>query len=287
MDPRTLRPRRVASGGGGGGGGGAHAEAAAWKTRVVAAGGTVSDSTLAAVSTFCAAIDTAGIRAKFLRLNLFAGTGLAAAMQPLYYSTTAGGAAVGASSDTAVNLVAGDYNETGASSGVKGAAASSKYINTGLPQSNMLEGDNHLSVYVHLTNDYQSLMGCDTSGTAYSPSTVYKILDYGVTSYYGGTASITGTITRTYPTLLVGTRNGTTTTLYSNGTAGTPSTGTQSVNTSAPYPFYLFGTNVGGTLSQVTSNRFNCYSIGLGMNSTQVAAYRDALAAFRTTMGRT
>jgi hypothetical protein len=65
MNPRLLRPRSTI-----------HPEAADWANRVRANGGSVSGSTLTAVSRFCASISAAGIRDRFYRLNLFCGTGL-------------------------------------------------------------------------------------------------------------------------------------------------------------------------------------------------------------------
>lgn len=70
MSPRLLRPRA---------GGGFHPEAQDWRNRVITNGGTVSGSTLTAVSNFCRSIDAAGLRDRFYRLNLFCGTGLSAA----------------------------------------------------------------------------------------------------------------------------------------------------------------------------------------------------------------
>jgi hypothetical protein len=80
MSPTLLRPRATV-----------HPEAAAWAARVVANGGTVGNS-LAAVSKFCAAIASAGIRDRFYRLNLFCGSNLNAALVPLYrnYRLSAG-----------------------------------------------------------------------------------------------------------------------------------------------------------------------------------------------------
>ena len=122
MNPRLLRP--IASG--------VHPEAAAWRSAVVANGGSVSGSTMKAVSTFCAAIDSAGIRDRFYRLNLFAGTGLSACLVPLYRGQSRTGTQYGNITDTNANFVSGDYVETGATGGLKGLRTSTKRLNTGL-----------------------------------------------------------------------------------------------------------------------------------------------------------
>lgn len=61
-----------------------NADAQDWVNRVYANGGTVSASTASAVNTFCNAIDAAGIRDRFYRLGIFAGSNLSAALVPLY-----------------------------------------------------------------------------------------------------------------------------------------------------------------------------------------------------------
>jgi len=61
-----------------------NADAQDWVNRVYANGGTVSAATANAVNDFANAIDAAGIRDRFYRLNLFCGTGLNACLVPLY-----------------------------------------------------------------------------------------------------------------------------------------------------------------------------------------------------------
>ena len=74
MNQKLLRPRAS----------GVHPEAAAWQTAVVANGGSVSSTTLTAVNVFCKAVDSAGLRSVFYRLNLFCGGNLSSALVPLY-----------------------------------------------------------------------------------------------------------------------------------------------------------------------------------------------------------
>ena len=115
-----------------------HPEAADWVARVVSNGGTVSASTAAAVNTFCRAIDAAGIRDKFYRLNLFCGgtsgtaVGLNSALVPLYRGPSLGGTQYGGTTDTNTGntFQVGDYAETGAGGGLTGG--STKYLTTGL-----------------------------------------------------------------------------------------------------------------------------------------------------------
>jgi hypothetical protein len=119
MSGRLLRPKAS----------GSHPEALAWRDAVVANGGTVSASTLAAVTTFCRRIDSAGIRDRFFRLNLFAGTGLPAALVPLFRGQSRTGTQYGNTTDTNTNFVSGDYSESG---GLTSNSASTKSLSTGV-----------------------------------------------------------------------------------------------------------------------------------------------------------
>ena len=61
-----------------------NADAQDWINRVYANGGSVTSSTASAVDTFCNAVQQAGLRPLMYRANLFAGTGLNAALVPIY-----------------------------------------------------------------------------------------------------------------------------------------------------------------------------------------------------------
>jgi hypothetical protein len=131
-----LRPRAT----------GFHPEAQAWRNAVIANGGTVSGSTLTAVNNFCRSIDAAGIRDRFYRLNLFAGTGLPAALVPLYRGQSLTGTQFGNTTDTNNGpFVSGDYAETGASGGLT-SNGTSKHLNTGLKADALGQTDRHLSM---------------------------------------------------------------------------------------------------------------------------------------------
>ena len=187
MDNRFLCPRRKVAA--------LHPEASAWSDSVAANGGTASASTLSAVSAFCTAIDAAGLRDRFYRLNLFAGDGLLSALVPLYRGPVAGGTTYGSATDSNNGpFVSGDYSEaTGLTT------SGGKYLDTGLPAN--FSTDRHASVYYRSsTGDYRRIIGTSDEAfviTSDNPaSRVYSIgwsgaanLNIGVSTSASNTAS--------------------------------------------------------------------------------------------------
>ena len=137
MNNKTMRPRTF------------HPEATAWRSAVIANSGTVSATTMRAVSNFCTAINAAGIRSKFLRLNLVCGNNLAAARVPLYRGASATGTQYGSAADTNIGpLTANDYSEATGLQGNGSSKALDCTIKLGTFKTFGTDYDNvHLSVY--------------------------------------------------------------------------------------------------------------------------------------------
>jgi hypothetical protein len=107
-----------------------HDDVEDWRDRVDTAGGSVSTSTLEALDAFADAIETAGIRDKFYRLNVFAGDDLTTALVPFYVGPVTGGTEYGYQYDQNNGpFGSGDWAE---SSGLTGDGVA-KYLDTGLP----------------------------------------------------------------------------------------------------------------------------------------------------------
>jgi len=263
----------------------AHPEAASWRTRVIANGGTVSAATFAAVEAFCRAVDTAGIRSRFYRLNLFCGTGLASALVPLYRGQSLGGTQFGGTTDANTNLVAGDYNETGTSAGFRGGTG--KYINTGLKANALPQTDRHISAVVDVANALgsQYAIGCDNFG---SGSNFYWGVLRGTAS---GTAMVRAAnvaanspnVTVTGNAQILASGNGSAS-VYSNGALAT--TGPGGVFTAANLDVWVVGLNRGGSLGDTWTGRVQSYSIGLGMTAAQASSFYTAMQAFQTALTR-
>ena len=285
MNPRLLRPTSTT-----------HPEAQVWRNAVIANGGTVSGSTLNAVSRFCRSIDAAGIRDRFYRLNLFCGSNLNAALVPLYRSTAFGGSAVGNTTDTNVNFVSGDYAEN---VGLQ-SLTSNKYLNTGLATDAMpasVYESMHLSAWHGPTSSgvsQQQLVGVYNSTTdrwsiniqLSTGSALGDQARLGKANALSSTTTIQGSrpsafllATRTSATNLVLYRNA-----VSDGVLTTSVTGIAS----SSLPFFVFRTNLSGTdFGDPGVCPLRMYSIGDDMTAGQVTSFHAALSAFNTSLGRT
>ena len=282
MSPRLLRP--IASG--------VHPEANAWRTAVVANGGSVSASTMKAVSAFCTAIDKAGIRDRFYRLSLFCGTGLNACLVPLYRGPSRTGTQYGNTTDTNTGpFVSGDYTE---SSGLKGNG-SSKYLDTGVAMTFL--GTNQLHMYASFNPEVTEIKALLAARANLAGSLALEN-NYNGTSanrprhshFSGGVqpadhcSPITGrtqylvNFDGTQPMLMLG-RN---VTLNNSNNAGAYS----ATNNEA---FLVFAGNQTGTgISAYSGQRIDCYSFGAAFTTTaQRNAFHTATSDFRTALSRT
>ncbi len=292
LSPRLLRPRASGTA--------VHPDALDWVTRVTTNGGTVSSNTLAAVSTFCASINAAGIRDRFYRLNLFCGDQLAAALVPLYRAESLTASARGLVTDTNNNFVGTDFNNTGSSAGLQGNG-STKSLLTGVP------GNVTAAANLHLSADIRS---ANTQTSFRSIISVYRARQAGETGSFGGwlanldartgstnrccTFGVYGPYSGDFGTLInasdigAGHLVGAWPTFYRNGAPeGTDAT------TSITYPdahgFAVFGGAHGAaqTVGERVNARISAYSIGQTMTASQVSAYTTAMSAFRSALNRT
>jgi hypothetical protein len=271
MSPRLLRP--IASG--------VHPEANAWRSAVVANGGTVSASTLTAVSKFCAAIDAAGIRDRFYRLNLFCGTGLSAALVPLYRGQSRTGTQFGGTTDTNSNFVSGDYVETGATGGIKGNGTN-KRLDTGFAGSALSPGDRHVSAYdrINATTDYSPSVHSGTANATQhgiGPWTTAATYAYRTHNAVGANASATKNVG-----LWLGSdTSATASVLYRNGSSVASVSG-QNAGGSGNNNYMILGIPAG----EWSEAALGAYSIGLSMTAGQVSSYYTAMQEFQTALTR-
>jgi hypothetical protein len=275
MNPRLLRPRSIV-----------HPEAADWANRVRANGGSVSGSTLTAVSRFCASIAAAGIRDRFYRLNLFCGTAdasLIAVRTPLYRGQSLGGTQYGNALDTNVNFAITDYAETGASGGLAGDG-SSKYLQTGFPMNSLPSAtDGHAAVYDMTRSSstaFRGLVGVNQD-TATGFGVAADNTTYGI---WGNFAFATN---NTNGLLLASRTSSSLLTTYVNTTAIQTNVNTVTPTATSRTAVVFARTAISsGAISFYAADRLGGYSIGLGMSAAQVSAYYSAMQVFQTALTR-
>jgi hypothetical protein len=267
-------------------------DALAWESAVYSNSGSVSVGTLAAVNSFCNAIDAASIRDRFYRLNLFAGTGLNAALVPVYRGASLGGTQYGNATDTNNGpFVSGDYAETGASGGLLGNG-SSKYLDTGLTQATV-EVNGHHAFYHDRTG---SKVGSRSLGGATNGARTQRYTNFASTGTDALSATFGGTQIATASGILPGlnltTRRGNTDLeQYAAGVSVATNTLSASASTIA-INFGVFATlglsdtNAVDTAFGYWNDRIKAYSFGLDMTTAQAEDYYDAMQAFQTALGR-
>jgi hypothetical protein len=236
------------------------------------------------VSKFCAAIASAGIRDRFYRLNIFAGSNLNAALVPLYRGPSLGGTQYGNATDTNTGglFVTANFSESG---GLVGDG-STKYLKTGLA-SNQLAGGltGHASIWrgtgtVATTRIALGGSDNDVDDFEIQERSVSTHGAWGKTTFVGSTpANVSGL-------KMVNRSSSTRLDLYSNGSSIANSTASVVV---APHAneFYVCGGNRNGTLTLPVAFPVFAYSLGVSMDATQATNYYNALAAFQTSMSRT
>ena len=280
MSPRLLRP--IASG--------VHPEANAWRTAVVANGGSVSASTMRAVSKFCADIDAAGIRDRFYRLNLFAGTGLNACLVPLYRGQSRTGTQYGNATDTNNGpFVSGDYTLTGGLNANGSAGSSSKYLDTGLaPDDLPALSSVHLATWKGAGSVGGSTLALIGSRTS---TQFWYVRQNGDTDFLSGNIGhgvfASGASADTTAGLVTMTRDTSGLVIYKDTTSvATDGARTPTANANDFTVFAFRNTN--GTVSANLAWPYAMYgySAGVHLSSADVTAYRAAFATFNTAMGR-
>jgi hypothetical protein len=259
-----------------------NADAQAWINNVYANGGLVSTATANAVNTFCTSIESAGIRDRFYRLNLFAGSNLSAALVPLFRGPSLGGTQTGNTTDTNVGpFVSGDYSETvGLTSN-----SDTKHLRTGL---------NLNAMDAFTTGHFMAAIGAYPGAAQYPIGAVdgsdrYLLQLRSDRAFWGSTTATSpasnnlisangmATITRESATAL---------TLYNGSTSvGTATGSVTPAGGNAEVYVYRTDEIVGSFPAYVGNMR--AYSIGRAMTSAQVASFYTAMQSLQTSLGRT
>jgi len=264
-----------------------HHEALDWARRVVTNGGSVSQSTLRAVSAFCTSMDREGLRSLMWRVNLMCGSNLEAALVPLYRATSFTAAAAGNTTDAADNFANIDYSAT---SGLLGNG-SSKRLNTGLGQ-NFADG-RHMGMvpYTLGTVAFRYYLGAKAAGSnnstwavfLNSPTTQISAYSYSDASIVGQAGVVTGVAKRLH--LMTNVSGNGNSRMFADGVrGGTDGAGFNTTNTGAVGVFAL--RNDDGTWTAHSNARLSGYTIGRDMTAAQVATYNSIWTTLLTALGR-
>ena len=273
-----------------------HPDVNTWLNTLSLSGGTANSTTISALNTFCNSIDSAGLRRKFYRLNLFCGNNLNACLVPLYVSSWWNDPVYGFSIDQNLGFLTSDYTETGVNGGLLGDGAS-KHLRTGLRPDRLPTGfeyNCHLSAYRRTFGNTQALIGSyyydnNISANRHSYEISQSTINLNTT---GGPAVPT---INSYPVFQIGVRSSPSNAIaYNNSTAGTPYTTTISAF-ATNIPFVIFGRNlIAGsppiegayTVTFLTSALLAGYSIGASLNSSEVTSFNTIMQTFQTSLNR-
>lgn len=297
-----------------------HIEAIDWHNRVVSNGGSVSPTTLKAVSNFCRSIDGAGIRSKFSRLNLICGNNSIAARVPLYRGLSFTGTQYGNSIDTNYNFVSSDYTEKGSSGGLN-AGEGQKFLDTGLTvdgNCGFTATNVHMSAYimnrdaVGMTGQYYFSMGVyDDFQQCYAGHDLYLEIDNtnnSATMYIFEQNTPNPSVGSIWSGTFGGIQNGLylgcfntdgdniDSTTYLNGLLNNDNTfydGTISDNLWSSFNQlkvrifgYAYTTNPCPSLTDQGAGHISSYSIGKSLNDTEQHSYYNILQNFQKILGR-
>lgn len=273
-----------------------HPDAQDWINRVYENRGSVSQNTANIVNNLCYLIDAAGIRDRFMRLNLFCGNNLAACLVPLYRGASLSSAQYGGRIDTNVSFVEADYVESGPTTGLKGNAAT-KRLDTGVLQSDFPVGSRHMAAYEteRDPNPYRNIIGSRRNtalGVDYR--NFFYLATFGVATTYtfqtgfqlnSGAGDSTGYTSA--GAFWVGNQpTSTTKRLYKNGAAATGADTTIIAPTRESFSQYVFALNDTNVATSWSNVRLGAYSLGLAMSAAQIASYNTIMQAFQTSLGR-
>lgn len=256
-----------------------------WLTRVYENGGTVSLATATAVQNFCNTIDSAGLRSKFFRLNLFCGDNLNAAMVPLYRGQSVNGIQHGFLIEGNTNFVNADYNESGSFAGIKGNG-SNKRLDTGLGTD--FTNNSSLSFGAFISEPTSTAFSAYL-GVAQNTNADTTVLYYrdGFTRGLDGTTFYPAEPTSS---TLFGyhaySRTASNNYFHSwNGIAGAVSTAASAVRGADTFMIHALNNN--GTAAYHSDGRVSMYHIGLGLTSAEATTLYNAIDTFNSSMGRT
>ncbi|MBN3993896.1 MAG: hypothetical protein HWQ36_26280 [Nostoc sp. NMS2] len=259
-------------------------DVANFKNRIIADGGTISNSSLQAHNTFVKSLKLGGIWDKCLEIATYAGNDLNAALVKLKYPSGI------QSSLTNVGFVNADYSEI---TGLSGDTSNTKYLKTGFIPSVQLTSslDAHLSVYARNT---VAISGSGSAPFAYlgcnntTPRFYLFRQTSTLTGFVGSSTEMSVTkSTATAPGhILLSTVSSNLGYLFYNGNVETTDT-SFTTNARPTCEVSIFSYDNGGTQFLLRSNLIcGMHTIGYGLDTNQATIFYNAVQALQTALGR-
>lgn len=251
----------------------------------------ISATTAKALSDFCNSIESANLRNKFYRLNLFCGPTLGTALVPLYKGPSFSGTQFGNFFETSFNFTDSSYSELG----LLGNGTSS-YLDPGILTSTMnsLYPNIHFAVYGNnspTANKSFILTGSGSGGSNYAlvgPWTTTQWVHHIAGEWNNG--GIFENIVSRFGMKIISRTATNLVKLYSNGSYVDQSTTT--VSSSPPaipatQTIKLFANQIQSSSPSSFIDLRSCgYSMGAGMTDSEASAYYTIMQTFQTALGR-
>lgn len=280
-------------------------EALDWIDRVYHNNGTVSNNTATAVNNFCNTIDSLGIRNKFYRLNLFCGDNIQASLTPLYRGPSLSSLQYGNLYDRSYYFTSNSYSETGIYAGITSSGADpiqvssgTQYIDLGIRPTDIITSgtiptDMHLSASASCTAI--SGIGQFIFYNTRNYSDIYSLslqlingsarLRGSIGSGTANTVVLPPTTGLIYPAqhFMVSRISDIDSRNYHDGAEMGLNSTQITVPLSSSQPFLLYRQTAG----YYSNIRISNYSIGKGLNSTEVQQFYVAISGFNTALNRT
>jgi hypothetical protein len=198
----------------------------------------------------------------------------------------------GSETDTNVNFVSGDYNETGSSGGLKGNG-STKYLTTGFLPTLLTVGSNHLSAYITgavTSGTYAAMLGAFTTpGGAelaiYSVDNSLSGVAYYATANSAGGGSASAIANPTGHSLGTATATNDRRFYVNGGQSGSTTTVSNTAALPTTVDIHILRRNSGSFVTW-SNARIGAYSIGSGMTAAQASSFYTAMQAFQTALSR-
>jgi hypothetical protein len=243
-----------------------------WETDVIAAGGTVSNARLQVVDTFISALKTASIWTKMDRVWLFAAENAGSALTDL----------VGGNAALAVNTPTFTADEGYAGNGT------TSYVNTQLAPSGGTQytlNSAHASAY-----NRTSRAAATTAlfGSTDSTNSTDIFPRYGANLTLAEVNANNGTSyasTESAGFWLASRTGANTKSQYKNGSLlGTDAA--SAVVSRSTFSVYVCGQNASNSLAFASTDQIAAFTMGAGLNGTEVTALNNAVNAYMTSLGK-